>query len=193
MRPRFSLLLRRVRRGGRSGGFRRVRDKRRAVRDRRRRSRAEHGLEVYGAWVWDRPELGWPSESSELRAFHRAQTKTRTNGIAAYHGRVEVDEGGRTAPKIPPPMPKETRPSTGPRIPRTDMARLGPHVDRLLRDMDELGLRLEARVLRACALFPREGRGYLARCLSLSDRTFYRLRRRGLHHLEVVMSYEPMR
>lgn len=173
-----------------------MRDKRRARRDRIRRSAAEHALEVWAAWAWDRREYGWPHESSEVRAYLMAQTKTETQGEAAYRGRIEVeDEDGkiRLVPKEPPPMPKDTRVSARPRVPEVDRARLGPQIDRLLRDMDEVGLLQAARVVRASALFPQDSVETLAGALGMTPRHFLRLKRRGLVHLEVVLSYEPVR
>lgn len=155
MRPRFRLLLRRVRRGGRSGGFRRVRDKRRA--NRSQHETAIHALGIWAEWVMQREEYGWPRASSEWRA-------------------MELANGGYY------------RAPAGSRVPRIDMARRGPEVDRLLRDMDETGGFRMASVLRAGALYPREPARALSAQLGMSPRTWFRLRRHGLNRLSAALS-----
>jgi hypothetical protein len=62
-------------------------------------------------------QVGYPSMSSDAAARERAQTATVTDGEAAYRGRVEVGDKGKTVPKDPPPMPKETKPSARSRVP----------------------------------------------------------------------------
>lgn len=77
-----------------------------------------------------------------------------------------------------------SRPEPGPRIPRMDKARLGPAVDRLLRDMDEGGARRQAQVLRAGALHPRMPSSSLAAQLGISPRTYRRAYKLGLQRLD---------
>ena len=98
---------------------------------------ARFAMRIWRDWKVAEQERGWPTKSSEVVAQHRARTATVVDGAAAYRGRVEVGDNGRTVPKEPPPMPKETRPSAGPRIPDIDRARLGPEVDRCILDLAE--------------------------------------------------------
>lgn len=156
--------------------------KARARRERRRRSAADHALEVWAAWVHDRREYGWPRESSEVRAFWAAQTATVVSGRDN-----SVRQGVGT------PACKESRQRRGGGIPRIDQARLAPHTDRLLRDMDEMGLFKPASVVRVSALFPHLTVPVLAVGLGMTPRHFFRLRRRGISHLEWALSLEPLR
>lgn len=163
------------------------------MRDKRRANRhptyAEHGLAVWSEWVENRRELGYPRESSEVRAFYAAQTASVGPGR---------DNSVRQGVGIPPC--KETRQRRIPDVPRIDQSQLGPRVDRHLRDMDENGLFREASVLRATALCPRffiadlcMNLGVLTKQGAPAIRTWHRLKARGLRHLEAVMRQEPRR
>lgn len=161
----------------------------------RRAGYAVHALAVWAEWTAQRHETGWPRESCEVRAFEASQRATVTDGIARYRGTVEwLDDAGNRhrARREPPAAPKETRPSAGPRVPLVDRSRLGPRVSRLLLDLDgegESGFRV-ASVLRAGALYPRSAGRVLAAGLGISERTYWRLRRRGLAWLEFYLTMD---
>ena len=110
---------------------------------------------------------------------------TDTQGAAAYRGRVEVNDDGKTVAKDPPPMPKETRIASGSRAPDIDRARLGPEVYRHLLDLVETGGSGGAQlvdVLMAEHLWP----GTLqdrAKSLGISVKTYQTRYREGLSWL----------
>lgn len=147
---------------------------------------ARHCMQVWAAWWVAQDERGWPHESSEVRAFHRAQTKTVTDGIAAYRGRVEVNDDGKTVPKDPPPMPKETRASSRSRIPDIDGARLGPQVHRHLLDLCEMGGTIDAEAVMLWALETKPP--IAAEQLGVSERDYRRHRDRALAWLSGRLS-----
>ena len=110
--------------------------------DRASRSHLSHArwcMDVFAWWWTSQRERGWPSESLEARAMRLAAGATDTQGQAAYRGRVEVNDEGKTVPRDPPPFPKETRASGGARIPDIDRARIGPEVYRHLLGLVETG------------------------------------------------------
>lgn len=115
----------------------------RAPRGRDGREGARWHMRVWAEWVTNQRDRGWPRESSEVRASQSKQAQTRLNKQARWRGKG-----------APPPMPKETRPSGCSRIPDIDRARIGPAVDRLLRDMDQTGPRraVQAQAVRLWAL-----------------------------------------
>lgn len=119
---------------------------------------ARHGMDVWREWIITREDKGWPSFSSEVQAQHRAQTATVVDGVARFRGRVELE--GKTVPREPPDMPKETRPSAGSKIPDIDLARLGPKVNRQILDLREMD-KDTATVLQVQWLF--EGRPLVSR------------------------------
>lgn len=76
---------------------------------------------------------GYPSMSSDAAARERARTATRVDGAAAYRGRVDVGDAGKSVPREPPPMPKETRQPARARIPEIHgIGGIGRDVDRAL-------------------------------------------------------------
>lgn len=87
---------------------------------------ADHAMRVWRDWYVTGEERGWPSQSSEARAYERAKSATRTDGAAKWR------KAG-----IAPDMPKETRRQSGPVVPNIDQARLAPWVHRYLLDLEE--------------------------------------------------------
>ena len=90
-------------------------------------------------------------------------------------------------------MPKEPRPTASTQIPRVDGSRMGPRVDRLLRDLAAEGLSgyRASMVLQLGALHPREPAAALAAEVELPLRTWWHLKRRGLLWLEEALIMAP--
>lgn len=151
---------------------------------------ARHCLEVWAYWYVNQRELGWPRESCEVRAFEASQRATVTDGQAAYHGTATwTDDAGNVhrVRKDPPPAPKETRPQAGPRVPLTDHARLGPQVDRLIREIADTHGERVAQVVRVEALARQRPVYERADHVRVSRRTYYRAWRVGLRALSAML------
>ncbi len=136
-----------------------------------------HAMEVWSYWMSHKEELGWPAQSSEVRALWASQT------ASVAPGRDDTVRQGVGIPQC-----KETPRRQGSQVPRIDQASLGPHVNRLLLDMDERGAVKMADVLRYAFLFPRIPTHELAQKLSLSPRSFFRFKRRGLSRLAEALA-----
>lgn len=132
------------------------------------RDYASHCMDVWATWWAGQSEYGWPSMSSEVVAQQRAQTATRIDGVARWRGKGD-----------PPTMPKESRPAASCRIPKIDPAKLGPEVDRHLRDLDNDEPTL-AMALKIHHLGPSLTAEQRARHLRLSVRAYYTAYRSGL-------------
>lgn len=133
---------------------------------------ADHAMQVWRTWVTSQREHGWPSQSAEARAYERAKTATKVDGVAAWRGQG-----------TPPDMPKETRPKAGSSIPDHDRAKLGPAVDRHLADLSEwdaaLSMALKAHYLDSSRDVDRR-----AQLLGLGRREYYQAVSDGLLWLE---------
>lgn len=110
---------------------------------------AHHALLAWRDYRLYGSQVGYPSMSSDAAARERAQTATRTDGKAAYTGRVEVGDKGKTVAKVPPPTPKETRrPASSRTPPMAFGSGIAGEVDRAMLDLGRCSP-ATATVLRA--------------------------------------------
>ena len=130
---------------------------------------------------------GWSSDSVTERARLSALRATRTDGAARWRGKVYVgrDYRGKAvfALKEAPSMPKETRLAAHSTTPA--MWGDGPvdRMDRLLRDMESEGYKLETLAVILKARHPKRSTDDLAQYTGTTGRQFRRLRGRGIDWL----------